>query len=206
MKTLLILAALAVSFASSAFAQDPPPPPAPAAPVAAAPVTPAPAPAAPVVAQAPAVAQKEETGEPGFVARTLAAMAGNKTINAQLTEKDATIAALTKERDDLKAQVAAQTKDLTEAGEYVRGVTNGTINPVANPAPNPVAAAAVEAVQHGTSQAVQKVGIPTEALTTPTTPPPAAAAPEAKENARLTALDAVWKNAGYDRQALVGAN
>lgn len=168
---------------------SPPPPPPPQ--------TPAP----------PAAKKEEEAPAPGFVKRVLAAAAGNKTIAATLNDKDGTIATLEAKVSSLEGKVAVQAAELKEAADWITGVANGTIDPVAKPPPNATAKAAAEAVVTSVSTAVRRSGIPVQDLQpSERVTRPAVTTLEAKSEPdhpeRVARLDAIWKAAGYDRDAL----
>lgn len=206
LRSLLCIAALMLWTAPFAAAEDAPPaPPAGQTSTQTAPAAPtAPTPPA-AQTPAPEARKEDEKDEPGFVARVLAAAAGNKHIKQELSDKDQTIANLQKENAELKAQLEKQKKDLTEAAAWITGVTNGTINPVEKPAPNETAAVAAQAVEAATSQAIRKVGIPSEALAKP---PPAdpSSAPATRDETPAQLMAAHFKSVGWAVPGLPAAN
>lgn len=216
---LILLVCAAALWCPAARAEDAGTGPGAAAPVNQPAPTPAPAQPAPV-------ARKEDETNPeptaekkrqGFIAGVLAAVAGNKTVNATLADKDkeiatltANVAALNARIDELQAALNAANENLTEATAWVQGVATGAINPVSSPAPNPAAAAAAEATTNGISGAIRAVGVPVAALEAPSTPAPLAAVSGGKmdEATRAAALRNYWKDLGHSipAPATIGSN
>lgn len=194
----LILFLLAIVAAMPARANGFPavPPSSEGAPAASAPAAPgAPTPAAPApAAGAPASPSRREdetvtpeandTPPTSRLAMVLGAITGRAP--AAVTDAQEQIRNLTAQLQERDARISALQARLTEAenlagaaADYIQGLTNRSVDPVATPPPNQVAAAAVEHVAAAVTAAVQRTGLPSAAAAGKEAPKEAVPEPKA---------------------------